>query len=129
MRFQPPDPTLEKPWSCSISTSHNSIARGALAANGARGSITAFSGSSAILAFTRIRPVITPTLASVTINYTYDPLYQWMAANYSTGEVFTYTYDAVGNRLSDGAPAGVTTYTYNDANRIATVSTIMGPLV
>jgi YD repeat-containing protein len=73
--------------------------------------------------------VITPTLASVTINYTYDPLYQWMAANYSTGEVFTYTYDAVGNRLSDGAPAGVTTYTYDDANRIATVSTIMGPLV
>jgi YD repeat-containing protein len=61
----------------------------------------------------------------VTIDYTYDALYRLTAAEYSTGEVFEYTYDAVGNRLSqtvtiDETPV-TTTYTYDDANRLSQV--------
>jgi YD repeat-containing protein len=58
----------------------------------------------------------------VVISYLYDKLYRLSTAIYSTGEVFTYTYDAVGNRLADSAPTGATTYTYDDANRLATAN-------
>jgi RHS repeat-associated protein len=61
-------------------------------------------------------------MSSQTINYTYDPLYRLTTANYSSGTVFTYTFDAVGNRLSEGAPAGSKVYTYDDANRLATIN-------
>jgi len=61
----------------------------------------------------------------VTIDYTYDNLYRLTKAEYSTGEVFEYTYDVTGNRLSqevglDGELV-VTTYTYDDANRLIEV--------
>jgi RHS repeat-associated protein len=54
----------------------------------------------------------------VTIDYTYDPLYRLTAADYSTGEFFHYTYDAVGNRLTQETGAGTNTYTYDIANRL-----------
>jgi RHS repeat-associated protein len=65
----------------------------------------------------------TPT--NVTINYTYDPLYRLTAADYSDGKYFHYTYDAVGNRLTQdanlaGQPAS-TSYTYDSANRLTNV--------
>jgi YD repeat-containing protein len=42
---------------------------------------------------------------SVTIDYSYDPLQRLVAADYSTGEFFHYSYDAVGHRLTqDPAP-------------------------
>jgi RHS repeat-associated protein len=56
-------------------------------------------------------------VSAATINYTYDPLYRLTNANYSTGTVFTYTYDAVGNRLSQTITS-TTVYTYDDANRL-----------
>ena len=105
------------------SISHNSIASGALVTTtGTRGSVTALTGGSAILAFTHIRQAPSSVMASVTINDAYDPLYRLTAANYSTGQVYTYTYDAVGNRLSDGGPAGAKVYSYDDANRLTTVN-------
>ena len=71
-----------------FTASHNSLASGAIAANTTLGSVTAFTGGSAILAFTRIHP--TSTFPLLTISYTYDPLYRLGAANYRTGQVYTY---------------------------------------
>jgi len=59
-----------------------------------------------------------------TITYTYDSLYRLINADYNSGEYFHYTYDDVGNRLTEEkktTPAGtpqVTDYTYDDANRM-----------
>ena len=67
-------------------------------------------------------------LGSVTINYVYGPLYRLKQANYSDGRYFHYTYDAAGNRLSQtvcfgpGCTPVTTTYTYDNANRLATVN-------
>ena len=60
-----------------------------------------------------------------TINYTYDDLNRLTAADYDIGLYYHYTYDAVGNRLSqetayNNTPV-TTNYTYDNANRIATV--------
>ncbi len=87
------------------SISHGSIASAALATNGSRGSVTAFTGGAAILAFTHIRQTPSYILSPVAIHYAYHPLYRLTAANYSIGGVYTNTYDAVGNRLAEGAPA------------------------
>src|SRR3972149_8228048 len=62
----------------------------------------------------------------VTIDYTYDPLYRLTAADYSNDDYFHYTYDAVGNRLSEakvvnGLPRVETDYTYDIANRLVDV--------
>lgn len=64
----------------------------------------------------------------VTIDYVYDDLYRLVSATYSTGEVYEYTYDAVGNRLSqtitiDETPL-TTEYEYDDANRLAEVNEV-----
>jgi RHS repeat-associated protein len=66
---------------------------------------------------------------SQTIDYTYDPLYRLTAADYSGGDYFHYNYDAVGNRLSEekvvnGLPLVETEYTYDIANRLATVGAV-----
>jgi RHS repeat-associated protein len=57
-----------------------------------------------------------------TISYTYDPLNRLTAADYSNGDYYHYTYDAVGNRLSqESSFNGVqlsTSYTYDAANRL-----------
>jgi RHS repeat-associated protein len=106
----------------SSSVSHGAISSSAVAANGTRGSVTALVGGNAILSFTHIRQTPSYVLSRATITYTYDPLYRLTAANYNTGQVYTYTYDAVGNRLGDGAPARINVYTYDDANRLATIN-------
>jgi YD repeat-containing protein len=53
-------------------------------------------------------------LVTTTITYDYDPLYRLTSAAYSSGEVYTYTYDAVGNRLKAGVDGKVSEYTYDD---------------
>jgi RHS repeat-associated protein len=58
---------------------------------------------------------------SVTIDYSYDPLQRLVAADYSTGEFFHYSYDAVGNRLMQDTLAGANTYAYDIANRLIEV--------
>ena len=60
-------------------------------------------------------------LVTTTITYDYDPLYRLSSAAYSSGEVYTYTYDAVGNRLAMGAGGEVSAYTYDPASRLTSV--------
>ncbi len=61
---------------------------------------------------------------TTTINYVYDPLYRLTEANYSNGDSYQYTYDAVGNRLTASdplSPSGtmsVTSYQYDATNRL-----------
>jgi RHS repeat-associated protein len=62
-----------------------------------------------------------PAGGPVTITYTYDALYRLTNATYSTGDIFMYTYDAVGNRLTQTTITNTTVYTYDDANRLVNV--------
>ena len=58
----------------------------------------------------------------VTIEYTYDALYRLTAADYDDGTTFKYTYDAVGNRLTEETDESTSTYTYDAANRLTDVN-------
>ena len=60
-----------------------------------------------------------------TITYTYDSLYRLTDADYSTGELYQYAYDAVGNRLSYNGPDGSKTYAYDAANRLTSVNGVV----
>jgi RHS repeat-associated protein len=62
---------------------------------------------------------------SVTIDYEYDPLYRLTAADYSSDEYFQYTYDAVGNRLTQETHLGTNTYTYDIANHVIEVDGVL----
>jgi RHS repeat-associated protein len=75
-----------------------------------------------------LTPTLTalPTLPAVpsgqiTIDYDYDPLYRLTSADYSTGDYYHYTYDSVGNRLSETTQLGTKNYVYDDANRLSSV--------
>ncbi|HKZ55811.1 MAG TPA: RHS repeat-associated core domain-containing protein, partial [Anaerolineales bacterium] len=58
---------------------------------------------------------------AATIDYAYDPLGRLVTADYSSGEFFHYSYDAVGNRLTQETRKGVNRYTYDAANRLTSV--------
>jgi YD repeat-containing protein len=63
---------------------------------------------------------------TVIITYTYDPLYRLTGAEYDNGMAYLYEYDAVGNRTQfdhclEGFGCNTTTYTYDIANRLASV--------
>jgi len=66
------------------------------------------------------------TESSVTISYGYDALNRLVAATYSNGISYQYTYDAVGNRLSYTSTvkdiSETTVYTYDAANRLSSVN-------
>jgi len=66
-------------------------------------------------------PTPPPPPGGVLIIYTYDPLYRLTAADYTNGTYFHYTYDAVGNRLSEVSNAGTMNYSYDIANRLTSV--------
>ena len=51
-----------------------------------------------------------------------DPLYRLTNADYSTGNDYNYTYDAVGNRLTQQIGLVTTNYVYDNANRLASVN-------
>ena len=51
-----------------------------------------------------------------TIDYTYDPLNRLTSAVYDNGNFYQYTYDAVGNRLTETTLEGTDTYIYNNNN-------------
>ncbi len=57
----------------------------------------------------------------VTIQYTYDALHRLTAADYSDGRFYHYTYDKVGNRLTQQTQFTNSAYTYDDANRLTSV--------
>ena len=52
------------------------------------------------------------------------PLNRLTKADYSTGESFAYQYDAVGNRTVMTDATGVTTYTYDAANRLTNLGDV-----
>ena len=54
-------------------------------------------------------------LNSTTEQYTYDPLYQLTQVTQGTTTTESYSYDAVGNRLSS---QGMSPYAYNSSNEI-----------
>lgn len=58
-------------------------------------------------------------LNGVTSNYTYDPLYQLTQVTQGTSTTESYSYDAVGNRLSS---SGVPNYSYNSSNELTSNS-------
>ena len=58
-------------------------------------------------------------LASVTSNYTYDNLYQLTQVTQGSSTTESYSYDAVGNRLSS---LGVSPYAYNSSNELTSTS-------
>ncbi|MBI5304208.1 MAG: hypothetical protein HY868_18900 [Chloroflexi bacterium] len=67
---------------------------------------------------------LAPPTQTTVINYTYDPLYRLTQAR-STGtytDTFAYTYDAVGNRLTQTANGAATTYAYDNANRLTSAN-------
>jgi len=88
--------------------------------------------------------LLRPAASSITttIDYTYDPLNRLTAADYSNsdnpgagGDYYHYSYDPVGNRLSqqssvDGLPPALellgstVDYVYDDADRIDTVDEV-----
>ena len=67
----------------------------------------------------RITDTTPPHEQSQSITYTYDPLYRLTAADYDDGTYFHYTYDPVGNRLTETILGGTTTYVYDDANPVS----------
>ena len=54
---------------------------------------------------------------TTTIDYAYDPLYRLTSADNSTGPFFHYTYDSVGNRLTQATQAGTNNYGYDAADQ------------
>ena len=67
---------------------------------------TTFTGGSSATSQNRMNAprgvllVASPAVNATTISYIYDPLYRLTAADYSGGDYFHYTYDAVGNPVS-----------------------------
>jgi RHS repeat-associated protein len=62
------------------------------------------------------------TSNGVVTNYYYDDLYRLTSAAITGGTTSSWTYDNVGNRLSQVAGGVTTSYTYNAANRLLTVN-------
>ncbi len=64
----------------------------------------------------------------VTIHYTYDELNRLKSADYSTNQSYVYTYDPVGNRISEQTTvnglSSTVQYGYDDANRMTGVDGI-----
>jgi YD repeat-containing protein len=54
-------------------------------------------------------------LVGISISYTYDPLNRLIAPDYSNGIYFHYTYDQVGNRLTQTTSLGTINHTYDSA--------------
>ena len=56
------------------------------------------------------------------IDYDYDNLYRLTEASYSTGELYEYGYDPVGNRLQQVIDGDTTAYLYDAANRLESLN-------
>jgi len=63
-------------------------------------------------------PTPEPVVTTTTITYSYDSRNRLVGADYDSGEFFHYTYDTVGNRLTQDTLAGTNAYTYDIANRL-----------
>jgi RHS repeat-associated protein len=68
------------------------------------------------------RPLEITSGEVITITYGYDDLYRLTAADYSDGSYFSYSYDPVGNRLTEQTQSGSTSYAYDIADRLTSVN-------
>ena len=108
-----------------LTASFGSVGSASLTSGGGAGTVTGFTGGTALRRFTAAAALSSATV----IAYTYDALHRLTRADYSDGRYFVYAYDAVGNRLTEVACSATptctpvtTTYTYDDANRLETVN-------
>ncbi len=67
-----------------------------------------------------------PSVSTITIDYTYDPLNRLTRAAYSDGRIYEYEYDAVGNwtkqTITINGQSSVINYQYDNANRLTGVN-------
>jgi RHS repeat-associated protein len=63
------------------------------------------------------------SFTSKTTTYAYDQLNQLTNVTYPSGEKVDYTYDGVGNRITEKDLLGTTIYTYDNANRLLSQGT------
>ena len=80
---------------------------------------TTLDGASYTLDNAGNRTAKTDQLANVTSNFTYDPIYELTQVTQATTTTESYSYDAVGNRLSS---LGVSSYTNNSSNELTSTS-------
>jgi RHS repeat-associated protein len=66
------------------------------------------------------RTTKTNLLSNVTEQYNYDPIYQLTQVTQGAATTESYSYDAVGNRMSS---LGTSTYNYNASNRLTAIPT------
>ncbi|MBI5646862.1 MAG: RHS repeat protein [Ignavibacteriae bacterium] len=59
-------------------------------------------------------------------SYLYDPLGRLTQTTYPDGRVVSWSFDAVGNRLTQTENGSLTTYSYNAANQIQTMTSSTG---
>ena len=83
------------------------------------------SGPNAVVGQLSLNSELESQVGNWTIDYTYDALNRLTAADYSNGDYYHYTYDAVGNRLSQANSVGgtqtTTAYVYDAANHLTSV--------
>ena len=80
---------------------------------------TTLDGASYSYDFAGNRTSKTNYLNGVTSNYGYDAIYELLQVTQGGGTTESYSYDAVGNRLSS---TGVPTYSYNSSNELTSNS-------
>jgi YD repeat-containing protein len=83
--------------------------------------------NSKMLTFLYLCPLQLLARAGGLIVYLYGPLYRLTSATYSTGNVFSYTYDATGNRLTQATITNTPAYTCDDANRLTNLGVVAIP--
>ena len=104
---------LTRPNGISTNYSYDSLSR-LLSVLHQAGSTT-LDGASYVYDFGGNRTSKTNYLNNITEGYTYDPIYQLTQVTQGASTTESYSYDAVGNRLSS---LGVNPYSYNTSNQL-----------
>lgn len=104
---------LSRPNSVATSYTYDSLSRLLAISHAKRKNI--LDGATYTIDAAGIRTSRTPLPSGTATDYTYDDLYQLMDATQNSSKVESYSYDAVGNRLSS---IDVSPYVYNSSNEL-----------